>query len=247
MRAQLNHNNDFLFHKLRYHHTYSSGMWCSCSGLECVDPEDPTVIAETELLGAAASIEAAAKKLEQLKPRAKPKVQVPFSTFSTHTRKPTNSFQPLISRQATRAKARKGWHRLWSGVIFFTDWVAISMSLKEIFSFCVTHTTSTQTDNPVSQHMMLEKLSSKALWDVILSCAARRRNYSAGSSSLCWNEFKCAMNCCDPFPKERASVLLNLFPLLYCTSFSTKLREVFQPVIHLPYTVLLSLSKTKQL
>lgn len=37
-----------------------------------VDPEDPTVIAETELLGAAASIEAAAKKLEQLKPRAKP-------------------------------------------------------------------------------------------------------------------------------------------------------------------------------
>lgn len=50
------------------------GMWCSCSGSECVDPEDPTVIAETELLGAAASIEAAAKKLEQLKPRAKPKV-----------------------------------------------------------------------------------------------------------------------------------------------------------------------------
>lgn len=44
------------------------------SGSECVDPEDPTVIAETELLGAAASIEAAAKKLEQLKPRAKPKV-----------------------------------------------------------------------------------------------------------------------------------------------------------------------------
>ncbi|XP_030017123.1 talin-2 isoform X2 [Sphaeramia orbicularis] len=42
-------------------------------GSEWVDPEDPTVIAETELLGAAASIEAAAKKLEQLKPRAKPK------------------------------------------------------------------------------------------------------------------------------------------------------------------------------
>lgn len=45
-------------------------------GSECVDPEDPTVIAETELLGAAASIEAAAKKLEQLKPRAKPKVNL---------------------------------------------------------------------------------------------------------------------------------------------------------------------------
>ncbi|XP_053498219.1 talin-2 [Ictalurus furcatus] len=42
-------------------------------GSEWVDPEDPTVIAETELLGAAASIEAAAKKLEQLKPRLKPK------------------------------------------------------------------------------------------------------------------------------------------------------------------------------
>ncbi|XP_067090341.1 talin-2 [Osmerus mordax] len=42
-------------------------------GSDWVDPEDPTVIAETELLGAAASIEAAAKKLEQLKPRAKPK------------------------------------------------------------------------------------------------------------------------------------------------------------------------------
>ncbi|XP_063169958.1 talin-2 isoform X2 [Candoia aspera] len=42
-------------------------------GTEWVNPEDPTVIAETELLGAAASIEAAAKKLEQLKPRAKPK------------------------------------------------------------------------------------------------------------------------------------------------------------------------------
>lgn len=44
------------------------------SGTEWVDPEDPTVIAENELLGAAAAIEAAAKKLEQLKPRAKPKV-----------------------------------------------------------------------------------------------------------------------------------------------------------------------------
>ncbi|KAM6961376.1 talin-2 [Aplochiton taeniatus] len=42
-------------------------------GSDWADPEDPTVIAETELLGAAASIEAAAKKLEQLKPRAKPK------------------------------------------------------------------------------------------------------------------------------------------------------------------------------
>ncbi|XP_016373259.1 talin-2-like [Sinocyclocheilus rhinocerous] len=54
-----------------------SDMLTTCllilSGSEWVDPEDPTVIAETELLGAAASIEAAAKKLEQLKPRTKPK------------------------------------------------------------------------------------------------------------------------------------------------------------------------------
>lgn len=44
------------------------------AGTEWVDPEDPTVIAENELLGAAAAIEAAAKKLEQLRPRTKPKV-----------------------------------------------------------------------------------------------------------------------------------------------------------------------------
>uniref|UniRef100_A0A6Q2WVU2 Talin 1 n=1 Tax=Esox lucius TaxID=8010 RepID=A0A6Q2WVU2_ESOLU len=43
-------------------------------GMEWVDPEDPTVIAENELLGAAAAIEAAARKLELLRPRTKPKV-----------------------------------------------------------------------------------------------------------------------------------------------------------------------------
>jgi talin len=41
-----------------------------------VDPEDPTVIAESELLTAAKSIEAAAQKLSQLKPRKKAKVCV---------------------------------------------------------------------------------------------------------------------------------------------------------------------------
>uniref|UniRef100_A0AAQ5XM74 FERM domain-containing protein n=1 Tax=Amphiprion ocellaris TaxID=80972 RepID=A0AAQ5XM74_AMPOC len=54
-------------------------------GSEYVDPEDPTVIAETELLGAAASIEAAAKKLEQLKPRAKPKVELDPSALPSVT------------------------------------------------------------------------------------------------------------------------------------------------------------------
>lgn len=52
-----------------------------CLGTEWVDPEDPTVIAETELLGAAASIEAAAKKLEQLRPRGKPKVMYMLNTL----------------------------------------------------------------------------------------------------------------------------------------------------------------------
>jgi talin len=43
-------------------------------GTDWVDPEDPTVIAESELLTAAKSIEAAAQKLSQLKPRKKAKV-----------------------------------------------------------------------------------------------------------------------------------------------------------------------------
>ncbi|XP_057316525.1 talin-2-like isoform X2 [Hydractinia symbiolongicarpus] len=42
-------------------------------GADWVNPEDPNVIAENELLGAAASIEAAARKLAELKPRARPK------------------------------------------------------------------------------------------------------------------------------------------------------------------------------
>ena len=39
-----------------------------------MNPEDPNVIAESELLGAAASIEAAARKLANLKPRERPRV-----------------------------------------------------------------------------------------------------------------------------------------------------------------------------
>ncbi|KAL3884759.1 hypothetical protein ACJMK2_024867 [Sinanodonta woodiana] len=42
-------------------------------GSDWVDPDDPTVIAENELLMAASSIEAAAKKLSQLKPRQRAK------------------------------------------------------------------------------------------------------------------------------------------------------------------------------
>jgi talin len=44
-------------------------------GSDWVDPDDPTVIAENELLGAAASIDAAAKKLLSLRPRKSIKTQ----------------------------------------------------------------------------------------------------------------------------------------------------------------------------
>lgn len=49
-------------------------LFVSILGTDWVDPEDPTVIAENELLTAASSIEAAAKKLSQLQPRQKAKV-----------------------------------------------------------------------------------------------------------------------------------------------------------------------------
>lgn len=45
-------------------------------GSDWIDPEDPTVIAENELLGAAASIDAAAKKLANLRPRRPADVRV---------------------------------------------------------------------------------------------------------------------------------------------------------------------------
>lgn len=45
-------------------------------GSDWIDPEDPTVIAENELLGAAASIDAAAKKLANLRPRRQVDVKV---------------------------------------------------------------------------------------------------------------------------------------------------------------------------
>ena len=48
------------------------------AGTDWVDPEDPTVIAENELLRAASSIEAAALKLSQLKPRPKAEVITEF-------------------------------------------------------------------------------------------------------------------------------------------------------------------------
>jgi len=52
------------------------GIVCCEPGTDWVDPLDPTVIAENELLSAANSIEAAAKKLAQLQPRLRPRVCV---------------------------------------------------------------------------------------------------------------------------------------------------------------------------
>ena len=43
-------------------------------GNDWVNPDDLTALAEMELLGAANSIEAAAKKLSQLQPRPQPQV-----------------------------------------------------------------------------------------------------------------------------------------------------------------------------
>lgn len=52
------------------------GMAQLLKGSDWVDPDDPTVIAENELLGAAASIDAAAKKLASLRPRRSSVVKV---------------------------------------------------------------------------------------------------------------------------------------------------------------------------
>ena len=50
-------------------------------GADWVDPDDPMLIAENELLGAAQSIEKAAKKLATLKPRAEQTGKVCHSTL----------------------------------------------------------------------------------------------------------------------------------------------------------------------
>ena len=54
-------------------------------GSDWEDPEDPIVIAENELLGAASSIDAAAKKLASLRPR---RVQVCVRMYANFPRLP---------------------------------------------------------------------------------------------------------------------------------------------------------------
>jgi talin len=51
-------------------------------GSDWIDPEDPTVIAENELLGAANAIESAAKKLSILKPRSRTEVSALVTIYS---------------------------------------------------------------------------------------------------------------------------------------------------------------------
>lgn len=63
-------------------------------GSDWVDPEDPTVIAETELLGAASSIDAAARKLASLQPR-RTSVRVSSKNFDTMLIQWPDSFLPL--------------------------------------------------------------------------------------------------------------------------------------------------------
>lgn len=65
-----------------------------------VDPSDPTFIAENELLGAAKSIENAAKKLAALKPRREIKGKVSRSLCNTP---PSNAAQHHVLHQTAHA------------------------------------------------------------------------------------------------------------------------------------------------
>lgn len=80
-------------------------------GNDFIDPEDPTVIAETELLGAAASIEAAAQKLANLRPR-EITVQVSFEERTTRLL----ARQPPVEYAAAceRSKRTRRRSSLWS-------------------------------------------------------------------------------------------------------------------------------------
>lgn len=101
-----------------------------------MDPEDPTVIAETELLGAAASIEAAAKKLEQLKPRAKPKVSFHPSSESKHTH--THTLANTTISDHFHQRLRECFILiLYSGeVLFFVLFFILGPQNFRMWSFC---------------------------------------------------------------------------------------------------------------
>ena len=64
-------------------------------GADWVDPDDPMLIAENELLGAAQSIEKAARKLASLKPRRE---QGASNVSITTTTLLLNKYKPVVRR-----------------------------------------------------------------------------------------------------------------------------------------------------
>ena len=64
-------------------------------GADWVDPDDPMLIAENELLGAAQSIEKAARKLASLKPRRE---QGASNVSITTTTLLMNKYKPVVRR-----------------------------------------------------------------------------------------------------------------------------------------------------
>ena len=78
-----------IYLKLKYCYSLSSNWFSFELGTDWEDPEDPTVIAENELLGAASSIDAAAKKLANLRPRT--------SSIKVRIAATTRVFIPLLS------------------------------------------------------------------------------------------------------------------------------------------------------
>lgn len=70
----------------------------------------------------------------------------PLNLF--HPRKPTHRFLPLISRETTWGVGRKRWHRLWSGVFFFSFFFLLTEREHGIIkgeNYSVTHAMLTQT------------------------------------------------------------------------------------------------------
>ncbi|KHJ45469.1 I/LWEQ domain protein [Trichuris suis] len=74
-------------------------------GADWVDPSDPAVIAENELLGAASSIEAAARKLAQLKPRPQPREADEMLNFDEQILEAAKSIASAVTALVKAASA----------------------------------------------------------------------------------------------------------------------------------------------
>lgn len=137
---------------------------------------------------------------------------------------PLNLFPPtqthaqlllLISRETMWAKGRKRW--LWSGVIFFSDWAAILMSLKE-FLHCTQHVDSDSWSSELTydaRKTFFKAFFSTLFWVVLPGDAITPlclQAYVGMSSNVWWTV-------ATLFRKRGPSVLLNLFPLFYCSHF----------------------------